>query len=64
MADRSVIEAAKEHFGVIVEQQLQRVDRLKTADPWTNFATVKPIIIGIRGAAASSCAMLPSPNNF
>ena len=49
MADKSVIEAAKEHFGVIVEQQLQRVDRLKTADPWTNFASVKPIIIGVLG---------------
>ena len=44
-----VIEAAKEHFGQVVEQQLERVERLKQGDEWTDFTTVKPIVIGVLG---------------
>ncbi|MCH8940594.1 MAG: isocitrate/isopropylmalate dehydrogenase family protein [Chloroflexi bacterium] len=44
-----VIEAAKEHFGKIVEQQLERVERLKQGQKWTDFGSIKPIIIGILG---------------
>lgn len=46
---RRVIEAAKEHFGTIVAEQLQRVERLKADVPWTDFAKVKPIVIGTIG---------------
>ena len=49
MVDTQAIEAAKEHFGKIVEQQLQRVERLKMPESWTDFATVEPIIIGVIG---------------
>ena len=47
--DHNVIEEAKEYFGKIVEEQLQRVEQLKKAQDWVNYAEVKPIIIGILG---------------
>ncbi|MEA2054945.1 MAG: isocitrate/isopropylmalate family dehydrogenase [Candidatus Thermoplasmatota archaeon] len=43
------IEKAKEHFGKIVEEQLERVDRLKKEDEWIDYSKLKPIIIGIVG---------------
>ena len=49
MVNAQVIEAAKEHFGKIVEQQLERVERLKQGQKWTDFGSIKPIIIGILG---------------
>ncbi len=49
MADTQAIERSKEHFGNILEQQLQRVERLKENVPWTDYQKVKPIIIGILG---------------
>ena len=50
MTERNaVIEAAKQHFGEILEQQLDRVERLKTAEAWLDFSKVSPIVIGIIG---------------
>ncbi|MSQ22311.1 MAG: isocitrate/isopropylmalate dehydrogenase family protein [Dehalococcoidia bacterium] len=49
MADTRTIERAKEHFGKILEQQLQRVERLKINVPWTDYQKVKPITIGVLG---------------
>ena len=49
MADTRAIERAKEHFGKILEQQLQRVEGLKKNVPWTDYQKVKPIIIGVLG---------------
>ena len=49
MTDSQVIAAAKEHFAAIVEQQLQRVERLKVDVAWTDFQKVDPIVIGILG---------------
>jgi isocitrate dehydrogenase (NAD+) len=46
---KQVIEAAKEHFGKVLEGQLERVERLNTVTEWTDFASVRPIIIGILG---------------
>ncbi len=43
------IEDAKEHFGNILEEQLERVERMKKADEWIDYTTLKPIIIGIIG---------------
>ncbi len=48
-ADPQVLSRAKEHFGVIVEQQLARVERLKQNAGWVDYSTVKPIIIGVLG---------------
>ena len=49
MTNAQLIEKAKEHFGTVVEQQLQRVERLKAKVPWADFREIKPIIIGIIG---------------
>ena len=49
MVDTQAIEAAKEHFGVVLEQQLERVERLKSAAPPTDFANVPTIKVGVMG---------------
>ena len=49
MANAQAIEAAKEHFGKILEQQLDRVERLKQEEMWTDFRATKPIVIGVLG---------------
>ncbi|HHH78321.1 MAG TPA: isocitrate/isopropylmalate dehydrogenase family protein [Thermoplasmatales archaeon] len=43
------IEKAKEHFGRLVEEQLERVEKLKKEDEWIDYSKIKPIIIGIVG---------------
>ncbi|MEJ2240662.1 MAG: isocitrate/isopropylmalate family dehydrogenase [Candidatus Bathyarchaeota archaeon] len=43
------IEKAKEHFGKILEEQLERVEQMKKAEDWTDYTKLKPIIIGIIG---------------
>ena len=48
MTDSQVIEQAKAHFGTIVEQQLQRIERLKKEEDWIDYSKVKPVI-GIIG---------------
>ena len=49
MGNSQVIEAAKEHFGIIVEQQLERVERLKQEGSWIDYKSIQPIIIGMIG---------------
>ena len=49
MVDSQAIEAAKEHFGKLLEQQLQRVERLKVGEEWADYTKVKPIIVGMIG---------------
>ncbi len=43
------IEKAKEHFGKILEEQLERVEHMKQAEEWTDYTQLKPITIGIIG---------------
>jgi isocitrate dehydrogenase (NAD+) len=43
------IEKAKEQFGKLLEEQLERVERMKKAEEWIDYAKLKPIIIGIIG---------------
>ncbi len=43
------IDAAKEHFGTVLQQQLERVERLKEEGDWVDYAGVSPIIIGMLG---------------
>ena len=49
MAYEQVIESAKEHFGTVLQQQLERVERLKEEGDWTDYSAVSPIIIGMLG---------------
>jgi len=43
------IENAKEHFGKILEEQIERVERMKSAEDWTDYSTLDPLIIGVVG---------------
>ena len=49
MVDKQVLEAAKEHFGKVLEGQLDRVENLKAEGDWTDYSAVQPIIIGVLG---------------
>lgn len=49
MVNQDAIERAKEHFGKIVAEQLARVEEMKRAPDWTDYASLRPIIIGACG---------------
>ena len=49
MIDMDAVERAKEHFGEVLVEQLERVERMKAALDWVDYATVRPIVIGIVG---------------
>ena len=49
MAYEAQIEAAKNHFGKVLEEQLARVDALKRQPDWLDFGKVSPIKIGMIG---------------
>ena len=43
------IHRAKEHFGGLLAQQLERVDRIKAGQDWVDYSTMRPLIIGVAG---------------
>jgi len=43
------IEKAAKHFSAVVAEQLERVERMKQAEDWIDYSTLKPIIIGFCG---------------
>ncbi len=45
--DKELIDNAKDKFGKIVEEQLNRVDRLKNEKSWIDYKSLDKIIIGI-----------------
>jgi len=47
MIDRTAIEKAKEHFGKLLEAQMERVTRLKAAPDWVDYSRISPVKIGI-----------------
>ena len=49
MIDMQAIEAAKEHFGKVLEEQLERVERLKAEEDWVDYSKLNRIIIGMIG---------------
>ena len=49
MADNQIIDAAKEHFGTVVAQQLERVEQLKNEPDWVDYSSVAPIVVGMLG---------------
>ncbi len=49
MDNSQSIEAAKQHFGTVLQQQLERVERLKEEGDWVDYSQVSPIIIGMLG---------------
>jgi len=44
---RKLVEQAKEKFGVIVEEQLRRVEAMKTKSEALDYSQIDPIIIGV-----------------
>ncbi len=44
-----LIQKAKEHFGNLVKEQLERVEKLKSAEDWVDYSKVDKIIIGVAG---------------
>ena len=40
------IEKAKQHFGKLLEEQLERIEHMKKGEDWIDYSTLKPIIIG------------------
>ena len=49
MVNEQAIQAAKDHFGTVLSEQLERVERLKNEPDWTDFSTISPIVIGMLG---------------
>ncbi len=47
IAHRELIERAKNHFGKLLVEELIRVEQMKTAEDWMDYAKLKTIIIGI-----------------
>jgi len=45
--DIAAINRAKEHFGKLLEAQMKRMERIKTMPDWIDYASVKPVKIGI-----------------
>jgi isocitrate dehydrogenase (NAD+) len=43
------LDRAKKHFGSLIETQLTRIARMKKAEKWIDYASLKPIIIGVIG---------------
>ena len=43
------IEAAQKKFGAVLEEQLKRVDQMKKADTFTDYAKLSPIVVGVCG---------------
>ncbi|MGB9004996.1 MAG: isocitrate/isopropylmalate family dehydrogenase [Candidatus Aminicenantales bacterium] len=45
--DKAAIDRAKEHFGKLLEVQMQRMERVKSAPDWIDYSRLKPIKIGV-----------------
>lgn len=48
MHEKEIAEA-KEHFGELLEEQLERVEKIKQSQDWIDYSETKPIIIGVIG---------------
>lgn len=47
--NKAAIERAKEHFGLLLEKQMERIAKIKAAPDWIDYSKLKPIIIGVVG---------------
>lgn len=47
--NKEAIEKAKEHFAKLIEAQLERVERMKSAEDWVDYSKLHPIKIGVIG---------------
>ncbi len=49
MNTEQIIERAKQHFGIVLQEQLERTKRLKTEGDWVDYSAISPIVIGMIG---------------
>ena len=49
MVNTQAIERAKDHFGIVLAEQLDRVERLLQERDWIDYSKVEPIVIGMIG---------------
>jgi isocitrate dehydrogenase (NAD+) len=49
VVDQAVIDRAKEHFAGLVEEQLSRVERLKSEPDWLDYQNMAHVIVGVCG---------------
>ncbi len=49
MVDAKLIEKSKEHFAKIVIEQLERIEKMKASEEWTDYSKLGTIRIGIVG---------------
>jgi isocitrate dehydrogenase (NAD+) len=47
--DKAAIERAKEHFGKLLEDQMRRMEEVKSSADWIDYSIIKPIRIGVLG---------------
>ncbi len=47
--DSQALERAKEHFAGLIQEQLARIERMKTEEEWVDYSRLTPIVIGICG---------------
>ena len=47
--DEQAIERAKDHFGTLLREQLERVDQMKADTGWLDYSRIKPLTIGVCG---------------
>ena len=47
--NKEAIEKAKEHFGKVIEGQLERVEKMKQAEDWIDYGSLDKVIVGIIG---------------
>lgn len=47
--NKEAIEKAKEHFGKVLEDQLERVERMKKEENWIDYNSLDKVIVGIIG---------------
>jgi isocitrate dehydrogenase (NAD+) len=47
MINQTAIDRAKQHFGKLLEAQMERVEKLKAAPDWIDYSQLSPIKIGI-----------------
>jgi isocitrate dehydrogenase (NAD+) len=45
--NQDVFERAKKHFEGLAKEQLERIERMKKGDDWTDYSKLKPIIVGV-----------------
>ena len=45
--NKEAVQRGTKHFAELIEEQLERVEQMKHAEDWIDYATLKPIIIGV-----------------